>query len=422
MGGRCSEAAARKGRCVSGQLRSVLLLWAAVLLVVAWSGQAEGWVDPDVSRNFTQIIEAKGYPCETHHVVTQDGYILTIFRIPHGKNDYSGTRPPVLLQHGLLDSSFTWIVNEPIESLSYILADAGFDVWMSNNRGNLYSLAHVTLNPSQEEFWEFSWDEMARYDLPANVQFVLNATGYSTLGYVGHSQGTLQMFAALSNEPSLVGYFNTFVGLGPVATVGHITNELLLLLAKFDVDRLFQLLGLKQFLPSEEWLNRLFPYVCREDAGLCDSIIEYICGPHRGAFNNTRMQVVAAHEPGGTSVQNVAHFAQCIRSGLFQAYDWGEEGNLQHYNSTAPPLYDISQFPIDQLPTSLYYGTLDELADPTDVAWLLGHLSSPPRFVTELNDYAHLDYVWDILAYQEFYPQVVQLLLNGTTPAASAER
>ena len=33
---------------------------------------------------------------------------------------------PVLLQHGLIDSSFTWIVNEPYESLGYILADVGF--------------------------------------------------------------------------------------------------------------------------------------------------------------------------------------------------------------------------------------------------------------------------------------------------------
>jgi pimeloyl-ACP methyl ester carboxylesterase len=286
---------------------------------------------------------------------------------------------------------------------------------MGNSRGNLYSLGHVTLNPSEKEFWEFSWDEMAHYDLPANVEYVLNFTGHSNLSYVGHSQGTLQMFALLSTTPAFVSRFNSYVGLGPVATVAHITNDLLLLLAKFDVDRLFELLGFNQFLPSEAWLNRLFPYVCREDAGLCDSIIEFICGPHKGAFNNTRMQVVAAHEPGGTSVQNVAHFAQCIRSGLFQAYDWGSAAqNQQHYNSTTPPIYDISVFPIQQLPTSLYYGTLDELADPTDVAWLLGHLSSPPYYTQELDNYAHLDFVWDIDAYYQFYPQIVDLIRKTT--------
>jgi len=101
------------------KMKYLVLLLALVTLVC-------GSVDPDVKRNFTEIIEAKGYPCETHHVVTEDGYILTVFRIPYGKDGpQQRPRPPVFLQHGLLDSSFTWIVNEPYESLSYILADAG---------------------------------------------------------------------------------------------------------------------------------------------------------------------------------------------------------------------------------------------------------------------------------------------------------
>ena len=33
-------------------------------------------------------------------------------------------------------------MNEANESLSYILADAGYDVWMSNNRGTIYGLQY----------------------------------------------------------------------------------------------------------------------------------------------------------------------------------------------------------------------------------------------------------------------------------------
>ncbi|CAF1581484.1 unnamed protein product, partial [Rotaria magnacalcarata] len=77
----------------------------------------------------TQLIQSKGYPCEEHKVTTSDGYILGIFRIPHGRNASSLGRP-VLLQHGLLDAAATWVMNLPDQSLAYILVDAGYDVWL----------------------------------------------------------------------------------------------------------------------------------------------------------------------------------------------------------------------------------------------------------------------------------------------------
>ncbi len=36
-----------------------------------------------------------------------------------------------------------------------------------------------------------SWDEMAKYDLPANIDYVLNITGAQQLTYIGHSEVTL---------------------------------------------------------------------------------------------------------------------------------------------------------------------------------------------------------------------------------------
>lgn len=215
--------------------------------------------------------------CIVH--VCQDGYILTIFRIPPAKRA-AAFPPAVILQHGLLDSSFTWVSNSPRQSLGYLLADSGFDVWFGNNRGNKFGRSHRSLNPDEARggFWEFSWDEMALLDLPAIVNYVSAASEAAgraggRVGWVvctssqherfrpiiillfqlpcmvalefrpqGHSEGTTQMFAAASSSsaPSAasdeelrraVSKVALFVALAPVAYVSNQRSKMLSALA-----------------------------------------------------------------------------------------------------------------------------------------------------------------------------------------------
>jgi hypothetical protein len=54
-----------------------------------------------------------------------------------------------------------------------------------HSRGNTFSRSHVSLSPDAAEFWAFSYDEMADYDIPASIDYVLKSTGVKRVAYVG---------------------------------------------------------------------------------------------------------------------------------------------------------------------------------------------------------------------------------------------
>ncbi|KAK7805874.1 hypothetical protein U0070_009649, partial [Myodes glareolus] len=139
--------------------------------------------------NMNVIISYWGYPSEEYEVVTEDGYILPINHISYGKSNLSNSapKPVVYLQHGWTLTSGIWVANLPSNSMDFLLADAGYDVWMGNSRGNIYARKHV-------------FDEMIKYDLPATIDFILQNTGQKQLYYVGYSQGST---IAFSSNPQL---------------------------------------------------------------------------------------------------------------------------------------------------------------------------------------------------------------------------
>lgn len=65
------------------------------------------------------IIKSHGYPVEVHNVNTKDGYVLSLYRMPGSPKSATTlkNRIPVLMLHGLFESSNSWIVQGPSKSL-----------------------------------------------------------------------------------------------------------------------------------------------------------------------------------------------------------------------------------------------------------------------------------------------------------------
>ncbi len=81
---------------------------------------------------------------------------------------------------------------------------------------------HTTLSVEDSRFWDFDYDEMGKFDLPAQIDYIINITGHSKITYVGHSMGGTQMVTGMTMNPE---YFsskiNLFVGLGPASRLKY---------------------------------------------------------------------------------------------------------------------------------------------------------------------------------------------------------
>jgi len=89
-----------------------------------------------------------GFAAEQYTVVTDDGYVSQLYRIPGKFGEKGNGKPAVLMMHGMECDMNFWTVNDADKVPPYILAEQGYDVWLGNNRGNRFANAHVTLNKS----------------------------------------------------------------------------------------------------------------------------------------------------------------------------------------------------------------------------------------------------------------------------------
>ncbi|XP_068807227.1 lysosomal acid lipase/cholesteryl ester hydrolase isoform X1 [Struthio camelus] len=455
----------------------MMWLFVTIACLMCSTEKSEGLIgmtdaSPEAFMDVGEIVRYHGYPYEEHEVVTDDGYYLIVQRIPHGRDNLGSTttsheaesqgssmfcptpKTVVLLQHGLMLEGSNWVINLPNSSLGFILADAGYDVWIGNSRGNSWSRKHKEFAFHQEEYSAYSFHEMAMYDLPATINYILQKTGQEQLYYVAFSQGTTTGFIAFSSIPELDRKIKMFFALAPITTNSNVKSPLVKV---FDLpEALIKLiLGRTVIFGRGKILQQVTSHLCSYSIfkSFC-SLVLYLSGGFTNNLNVSRIDVYLSHYPDSTSLKTMLHWRQAEQAQLlqpffrgellqpsnhlgsppldslqechvslvlgspeldtglqlyltgdFKYYDYGKD-NMLHYNQTTPPFYELENM---KAPLAAWYGGKDWISAPEDVNITLSRITNV-AYKKYIPEFVHLDFLWGMKAYEEVYREILELM------------
>ena len=335
---------------------------------------------------------------QSHKVTTSDGFILTLHQWSMVQDtdciDMQNKKPAVLLVHGLLQDSDSFVCGGT-SSLVYSLAKAGNNVWTGNNRGTKYSFEHSNFPSTSSNFWNFNIDDLGKYDVPAMINHVIKQTGQTKINLIGFSQGSAQIFIALSHNSILCEKVSLFIALAPAVktapvdgVINHIAHTYPNLISKIfgKLSMLSQVHGWKRLLSPEAFEK------------VCSYSMQLLFGWSCSEMSLKRRIELYQHIFSSSSVQCVEHWFHIMRNG----------GLLCTYGTRDVVQYDIGRI---SCPIAVLSGGRDYLVD----ASIIPLLSNTCFYTHNQNQYEHLDLIWADSAEQHIFTRVISLIRNKST-------
>ncbi|XP_033235591.1 uncharacterized protein [Drosophila pseudoobscura] len=367
-------------------------------------------IETDGKLKTVELIKKYGYPVETHFVTTRDGYKLCMHRMPR-----PGAQP-ILLVHGLMSSSAAWVMLGPSNGLAYILFQQGYDVWMLNTRGNIYSKEHTKKGITMKEYWDFSFHDIGTIDVPSSIDLILERTHFHQIQYIGHSQGSTVFFVMCSELPEYSGKVKLMQALSPTVYMKQTRSPVLKFISFFKGPLLvlLNLLGGHEISLNTKLIQQFRNHICSANeitSRICGIFDFVLCGFNWDSLNRTLTPIIVGHASQGASTKQIHHYAQLHRNLYFRRFDHGPIRNRIRYQSLSPPSYNLSQ---TQCRVVLHHGAKDWLASGSDVTNLQDRLPNciESRKV-EFESFTHFDFVISKDVRSLVYNRVVDLVVTN---------
>lgn len=252
------------------------------------------------------------------------------------------------------------------------------------------------------------------FDVPAHIDYILKHTKRKDLLYIGMSQGTLIFFTMLAEKPWYNDRIKAFAGLAPFYKLGHLKVLPLATFAPYAETpmRLAHAAGSYEVFPQGMRVAGLVRQFCGfATRGICSIIADKFSNLGSRYINESRIPVYLCHVPAGTSLKNIIHFDQLVKSKKFQKFDYGAFYNKDYYGKRDVPEYEIANVQTD---LGIFWSQGDEFIPPEDVLELLSTLKRHVKKKHFIEDpyYTHVHFLLSTTNGIYLYRQLLGFMAN----------
>lgn len=180
-----------------------------------------------------------------------------------------------------------------------------------------------------EEFWDYSFPDAGKYDLPATINYIKWKTKMSEnekLSIVAHSQGNTELLYGMIKDPD---YYkkniNSYIALSPISRITKVAPNIMngvLFFVHFG-----GILEMLQVYDPTYYIQKFLVYFCGFQIDICKIGVGFFVTDKVKPIDSQQLRVFFGHYPGATSYKSWVHWAQIYLSQRFQEYDYGETMN-----------------------------------------------------------------------------------------------
>ncbi|XP_045469590.1 lipase member K-like [Harmonia axyridis] len=331
--------------------------------------------NPDMYLNTPELLEKYFGEYDVHEIPTDDGYFVTTFRIPR-----DNSKGAILFRHPAITDSICWI-GFGRESIGYYFWKNGYEIWLTNTRGTDFSTKHVNLTIDDYSFWNFSFHDIAIYDLRASLNYIYKFNNNSKPALIAQSMGSTEalIYASLFPEEAKK-LCEVFVLHGPPSSFQYSSVKFLGFFRPY----------LKEYTEREKigdimrrtsTISRIVNNLCGSKPDLCTTLYSMFgAGWAPGEQDPLLIPIITSQNPRSLSIKSVLHYCQFFIDGKFNMYDYGEK-NMEVYGRFTPPEYPVGEI---LAPIYLVHSREDEFAPLKDTERLYSKMSNSAKIYGKL--------------------------------------